>query len=227
MHAEGFPEHVDRFVDASGSVEILARVDGRDRVLQVGEHPCDAAQGSQVTDILCEPGRAWRLTFVLGGLVRDRSASEALSPPRADGFEGAPGAFGHVTDTRSGTTLRMQVFLLVRRSTDSKVLFVEVDGTFYLPATNLSRGEDPWHAARRIARDWFIAPLPLPQLGQVLTFPPDDEDPSWFMEIVYECVLPPGHPLGSLEDLDWRAIGDPAPRPLFADQASIWKRLKD
>ena len=173
-------------------------------------------------------GRSWALYLVTRG---GDATTGPLLPPSPANHEGGPDRFAHYY-AEDGQVLRMQTFLAIERSDGHRaaVLLQDRDApsgtTWYLPATNLARLEHPHHAARRIARDWFVAAIPNPQFRAVLSFPGSgDAEDAWFVEFVYAVRLPAGHPMERAQNVAWVAPGEEPPGDTFVDQLSVWRRI--
>lgn len=208
----------------SGGDAITLTLD--ERVLERNEQP------ERVTGLdSIVSGRAWTLRFTARG--PGTTWDRALLPPSPQHHEGGPDRFAHYYATDGGV-LRMQCFLQVQRKRDGAIATVPLPDddapsgtTWYLPACNMARLEHPHHAAQRIARDWFVAPLPSPTFSQVLSFPgsggPDD---AWFVEFVYRSLIDDAHPLASLKKVAWIKQGEEPPGDMFVDQVSVFRRLR-
>lgn len=135
----------------------------------------------------------------------------ALAPPEPGNSDGGPGPSSCSMHLATGVTLRQQVFLLVQRAEDGLIATVPALDGQDLPATDLCWGEDPHHAARRVARDWFYDPVPTPSLLDVQSSPPARGDRSWFLEAVYVSRLPPRHPVAALDRMHWATPAEALP----------------
>ena len=211
---------------------VYHEISGDSVTLRIDEHVMERnEQPEGVQGVVSRAeGRAWtlQLTTKTPGSTWDR----ALLSPSPSNHEGGPDRFAHY-EADDGGVLRMQCFLQVQRINDGAVATVPLPDadapsgtTWYLPACNLSRLEHPQHAAMRIARDWFVAPLPRPRFQQALSFPgAGTRDDAWFFEFVYRTLLADSHPVAQLEKLAWVKEGEEPPGDTFVDQVSVLRRL--